>query len=148
METDNPEPHPVERRYIRHPARMPIGFALQGNAPPRDEHLRNVSAGGLCFSAAVSLGPGQSIRLTIPLFDQQYQLDAVVAWCRPAAGGFEVGVRFLEPQDRFCIRMVEQLCYIEDYRLQVEREQGRQLTSEQAAKEWIERFADQFPGLH
>lgn len=138
----------IERRFIRHPSRMPISFDLQGDVTRRGERLRNVSEGGLCFAAGVALDPGQSIRLSIPLLGQVFEVDARVAWCRSATGGYEIGVRFLSPQDRFCVRMVEQLCYIEEYRQQVEREEGRRLSSEQAAEEWIARFAEHFPALH
>jgi hypothetical protein len=127
---------------------MPIRFDLEGDLPPRNDYLRNVGEGGLCFATGVMLDPGMRIRVIIPVFGQQFEVVGSVAWCRPAGQGYEVGVRFVSPQDRFSVRMVEQLCYIEDYRAQVEREEGRRLTSEQAAKEWIERFADQFPGLH
>lgn len=148
METESLSPRPIERRFIRHPSRMPIRFDLQGDLPQRDEFLRNVGEGGLCFATTVALDPGLAIRLTIPVLGQQYEIDGSVAWCRASTCGYEVGVRFLTPQDRFCVRMVEQLCYIEDYRQQVAREEGRRLSSEQAAQEWIERFADQFPALH
>ena len=127
---------------------MPIRFVLQGDAVGRIDRLRNVGRGGLCFDSAVALDPGCAIRLTIPLLGEQYEADAVVAWCRCVGSGYEIGVRFLSRQDRFSVRMVEQLCYIEDYRQQVARDEGRVLTSEQAAAEWIERFAGQFPGLH
>lgn len=141
-------PQQTERRFIRHPSRMPIRFDLQGDSPHHDEYLRNVSEGGLCFASAIALDPGLPIRLTIPILGQQYEIDGAVAWCRRVRPAFEIGVRFLTPQDRFSVRMVEQLCHIEDYRLQIEREEGRRLTSEQAAEEWIERFAEAFPGLH
>ena len=127
---------------------MPIRFDLEGDVPPRQDSVRNVGEGGLCFATQLMLDPGMGIRVIIPVFGQRFEVEGVVAWCRPAAQGYQVGVRFVSPQDRFSVRMVEQLCYIEDYRAQVEREEGRRLTSEQAAKDWIERFADQFPGLH
>ena len=148
MKRTGPDARHQARRFIRHPARMPIHFDLQGRTDGRDEYLRNVGEGGLCFTTEEALRPGRSIRLTIPVFAERYQVEATVAWCRPAEAGFEVGVRFMTPQDRFCVRMVEQLCYIEDYRNQVEREEGRQMAREQAAEEWIERFAEVFPGLH
>lgn len=138
----------VARRYIRHPSRIPIRFDLHGDVDHRDDYLRNVSEGGVCFATSVALQSGQSIHLTIPLLGQDYEVDGRIAWCRETLYGYEVGVRFMTPQDRFSVRMVEQLCYIEDYRQQVEREEGRLLTSEQAAEEWIERFAEHFPGLH
>ena len=138
----------TERHFIRHPSRMPIRFDLQGDAPRRREYLRNVGEGGLCFFTELALDPGLGIHLVIPVLGQQFEVDGAVAWRRPAQQGYEIGVRFLTAQDQFCVRMVEQLCYIEDYRRQVLQEEGRQLSSEQAAEEWISHFADRFPGLH
>jgi hypothetical protein len=148
MKTDASHPRFVEREFIRHPSHMPIRFDLQGDSPQHDEKLRNVSEGGLCFRSEMALEPGLAIRITIPLLGQEYATDGIVAWCQQAQNGFEVGVRFVSKQERFCVRMVEQLCYIEDYRMQVERNEGRTLSSEQAACEWIERFADRFPSMH
>lgn len=137
----------IERRFIRHPSSMPIGFELQGEAPRYYDRMRNISEGGVCFASAVELDPGALIRLSIPLFAEQFEVDATVAWCQPGPEGYLVGVQFVSPQERVCVRMVEQLCYIEDYRLQVGREEGRELSSEQAAEEWIERFSAEFPPL-
>ena len=138
---------PIEREFIRHPSHMPIRFDLQGDIHDRQEVLRNVSEGGLCFASGVAMEAGQSIRLTIPVLGQMFEVAGVVAWCRTTEAGHEVGVRFLSQQDRFCVRMVEQLCYIEEYRAEVERVEGRRISSEQAASEWVERFAETFPKL-
>lgn len=148
MSAQRSKSRPAERRFIRHPTRMPIRFDLHGDVTRRDDHLRNISEGGVCFATTVALDPGQLLHLYIPLLGQQFEVEACVAWCRAVVGGHEVGVRFLSPQDLFCVRMVEQLCYIEDYRAEVAREEGRQLSSEEAAQEWIDRFSEQFPGLH
>jgi len=40
--------------------------------------------------------------------------------------------------------MIEQLCHIERYRWKVQKEEGRLLTSEEAAVEWISRYAGVF----
>lgn len=135
----------VRRRFIRHPSRMPISFDLRNDNPPRDDYLRNVSDGGLCFASARPLDAGTPIRLGVPVFGERFEIDATVVWSREVGRGYEIGVAFEHQQDRFAIRMVEQLCYIEDYRIQVEREQGRTMSSEQAAREWVERFAGDFP---
>ena len=45
--------------------------------------------------------------------------------------------------DEFSVRMVEQICRIEHYRAD-QRAHGRILTSQQAAMEWIERYAEKF----
>jgi hypothetical protein len=145
-------PQAVERRFIRHPSRMPISYEAPDLADlaarPGTEALRNVSDGGVCFSATQALEPGCPIRLRIPVFGRQFEIEGTVAWCRNVGGRFDIGVAFLREQDRFSARMVEQLCYIEEYRTRMEREQGRTLTSEQAAAEWVERFAGEFPELH
>jgi hypothetical protein len=41
--------------------------------------------------------------------------------------------------------MVDQLCHIEAYRKRVLAEQGRKLSSEAAAWEWVARYAAGFP---
>jgi len=43
------------------------------------------------------------------------------------------------------VRMIEQICYIEHYRKEVLLNEGRRITSEQAALEWIEKYAQDFP---
>jgi hypothetical protein len=41
--------------------------------------------------------------------------------------------------------MIEQICHIESYRRDVAQQEGRQLTTEEAAVEWISRYASSFP---
>lgn len=135
------------RKYIRHPTGMPLKFSLQGDLPPRRERLKDVSNGGLCFGTAVAMEPGYIVRLLISIADQYFEADAHVVWCREDGGGFDIGVRFDSEEDEFALRMVEQLCYIEQYRRQVAEDEGRHLSSEEAAHEWIERFAADFPTL-
>ena len=97
------------------------------------------------LATAVALDPGQPIRLTIPLLGQSFQIDGSVAWCRKAGRGFDVGVRFERDCSAFVMRMAEQICYIEQYRRDVRLREGRQLTSDESAAEWITRFAARFP---
>ncbi|MBA1333327.1 pilus assembly protein PilZ, partial [Candidatus Endoriftia persephone str. Guaymas] len=39
----------------------------------------------------------------------------------------------------------EQVCQIEQYKQQILEQDGRKLSGEEAAMEWIENFADRFP---
>jgi hypothetical protein len=134
------------RRYIRHPSSLPIEFAVD-QVPARRERLKNVGGGGLCFHARVSVSPGSRIHLVIPVRRAPFELDGIVTWCRNADDGYEVGVSFQGDVQHFVLRMVEQICYIEHYRREMLEREGRELTSEEAAREWIERYADRFPGL-
>lgn len=132
------------RRYIRHPSQVPIRYVAQGG-DRGEEPLKDVGAGGLCFLARVRILPGTQLHLEIPAKQPAFQADGVVAWCHYAGGEFEIGVSFRGQATEFALRMVEQLCYIEQYRRDVRAREGRWLTSEQAAAEWITRFAEEFP---
>ena len=137
----------TKRRFIRHPSRIPIRFDLDEDKQHGGSRyfLRNVSDGGVCFASGRRLPLGCPICLHIPVLGEEFEVSGNVAWCRSNGCGFEVGVAFDCLQDRFTVRMVEQVCHIQDYRAQIEREEGRTLTSEQAAAEWVERFAGDFP---
>jgi hypothetical protein len=62
--------------------------------------------------------------------------------------GFQTGVVFDCPQTAFAVRMIEQVCYIEQYRQQVSLTEGRELTVDNAAVEWITQHAANFPELN
>jgi hypothetical protein len=74
-----------------------------------------------------------------------FESVAKVAWCRETEHGYELGVEFLDQDDAFRARMVEQICHIETYREQVQQTEHRELSPEQAAHEWISKFAEAFP---
>jgi hypothetical protein len=59
--------------------------------------------------------------------------------------GFDLGVAFLNAEDAYRARMVEQICHIESFRRKLISNEGRTLTPEAAAREWIARYADSFP---
>lgn len=138
------------RRYIRHPAGVPLQFSVENSEEQSDAHnafaLRDVSQGGLCFNADHPVKLGSSIIIEIPIQSPPFRAQGTVAWCRPEGERYAIGVQFNDYSTRFSVRMVEQVCHIEDYRADVKKAEGRQLTSEEAAREWIDRFAGQFPG--
>lgn len=138
--------HPHHRAFIRHPIEIPIEVAAQSE-PEHSESLRNLSFGGLSFGAEQPYEPGTLLGICIHAPPSPVQLAARVAWCRPCmeqSGYYEIGVAFEDSLDAFRVRMVEQVCQIERYRLSVLGCEGRELTMEEAAREWIERHAHQF----
>lgn len=134
------------RRYIRHPSAMPIDYRLNDGSTAM-QRLRNVSAGGICFAAEQAVETGASVHITIRFGEQDFEADGEVMWCHGVNGHHEVGVRFHDAATVFTVRMVEQLCYIEQYRQQVRHTEGRELSSEQAAAEWVNRYAADFPPM-
>ncbi len=137
----------MNRRYIRHPTDIPIAWKLGEVIPPGTEYLSNISEGGLAFFSTVHVMPGSSIEISIPVLHPQLTMEGVVVWCRETEREtiFEVGVRFVNTDSHFRMRMVEQVCYIEHFKKILEEETGSPVTGEDAALEWIRRFAKDFP---
>ncbi len=133
------------RKYIRHPSDIPIQCRLESGGGADARQLRDVSRGGLSFDTDQPLTPDSLVTIRISLVRPPFAAQARVIWCRPRAGRFLAGVAFLTPEDDFRVRMVEQACHIEHYKHEVLRRQGRRLSGQQAAMEWIQRFAGDFP---
>jgi len=130
------------RQFIRHPSDVPIEI----QSAPDDGYIRrsvkNVSFGGLAFSSDAAIEPETIIALRFPYLKPAFEAPAArVAWCQNEGGQYTVGVQFLDSEEAFRVRMVEQICHIENYRREVAQGEGRELTSEEAALEWISRFA-------
>ena len=107
--------------------------------------LRNVSYGGICCQCDVFCEPGSRVTVSVDFVEPGFQLQGTVAWCNKVQGRYEVGIEFnCEESELFTVKMVEQVCNIEAYRKQVEKTQGRTLSCDQAALEWIDRYAEGF----
>jgi hypothetical protein len=136
------------RQFIRHPVDVPVEIRTDHHAPSTAYHTHDISLGGLAVHSAVPVEPGALIEVRIAYVEPAFEARARVAWCRPRRGGsgHEVGVSFLDAEDVFRARMVAQVCYIEDDRRSVARAEGRELSSEEAAGDWIAKYASKFPG--
>jgi len=134
------------RQFIRHPATIPIEARRVGQ-PVAEEALLAycVGMGGLAFRGHVRLEPGSLVFLRISCVDPVFESNARVVWCKDAGNDAELGVEFLNADDAFKARMVEQVCYIENYRQQVLNAEKRELSPEDAAFEWVEKYAAMFP---
>jgi len=131
------------REFIRHPSTIPIHFTLGQRQKTRP--ARDVGSGGLCFHSAEAVSIGEVIEIEIASCKPTFTAEGIVRWCEPEGNAFLVGVAFTDKSVRFAVRMVEQLCYIEDYRQQKEAETGRSISSQQAALQWIKDHAESFP---
>ena len=133
------------RKYIRHPSDIPLEFELGDVVANRREYLKDVSEGGLSFSSAEYLEPGSTIMIRIPLRNPVFETEGIIVWCRKETDGYEAGVRFSDSSSEFRVRMVEQVCHIAHYKAEVLEKEGRELSGEEAAVEWITKFAKDFP---
>jgi hypothetical protein len=133
------------REFLRHTVDVPLEVERVGETAPLTEHGVNLSHGGLAFESTVCPRIGEILRIRIPTVVPAFEGEARVAWCRPESERFLVGVQFLDPKAAFRSRMVQQVCSIENYRKDVLRREGRVLTAQDAAAEWIARYAGRFP---
>lgn len=135
------------RRFLRHPAGIPIEVvATRADADPLAPPgaAVDVSVGGLAFHYPRPLERGALMTVRIPCVSPIFESVARVAWCLADASGYRVGVEFLDEQDEFRARMVEQVCHIESYRQRVRADEHRDISAEEAAREWIVKFAERF----
>lgn len=133
------------RKYIRHPSDIPIEFTIVDAQDGEAQSLQNISRGGLSFASSRPVKKGVLVTITIP--GRDIEAHGQVVWCRKSAGKYDVGVSFVNKGDAYSMRMVEQICHIEQYRQQVKQFEGRDLSGAEAADEWIERYAETFPTL-
>ena len=136
------------RKFIRHPSDVPIRISLDRVVDEASEDtLTNISLGGLSFVSPRELAVHQKVRVCIPVIEQDHILEGRVVWCERGRNGYEIGLEFESSSELFRLRMIEQICHIEHYRKEIERHQGRKLSTEEAAKEWISQYAGDFPAL-
>ncbi len=135
------------REFIRHPADIPVEISIDATATAAHERIQNISHGGLQISSSVPWPTDAIITLRIPCVTPAFQARGKVVWCRAGKQGYDIGVAFLERDALFQLRMIEQICHIEHYKQEVMKSEGRQLDGRQAAMEWIEKHAHDFPRL-
>ncbi|EGL55053.1 hypothetical protein MAMP_02047 [Methylophaga aminisulfidivorans MP] len=134
------------RRFIRHPSSVPIQVKLGEQHQQRS--LKDVSKGGLCFCSAAPIAVGTLVEINILACKPGFTAKGIISWCKPEGNQYLVGVNFQSKAMTYALRMVEQICYIEDYRKRISANTGRQLTSDEAALEWIQKYAADFPRLN
>lgn len=141
--TDKPD----NREFIRHPSDIPIEYCYSDRPLCVSDTIHDVSQGGLSFHSDSYIEPMQWLRLHIPICEEHFELDAQVRWCHPTGDGstFNIGVLFATAANAYSARMVEQVCHIEHYKKQILLEEGRALSGDEAAAEWIEKYATSFP---
>jgi len=135
------------RKFIRHPSDVPIQVTLDRVDDDSDETLTNISLGGLSFVSRQAVEVSQRVRVCIPIIKEDNFIEGKVVWCEKSKNGYEIGLEFDRSKDVFRLRMIEQICHIEHYRKEIERQEGRILSTGEAAKEWISKYAGDFPAL-
>lgn len=138
---------PAARAYLRHPSDVPIQINTQPIQGRVGQRLMDIGLGGLACRSECEMDVGTHVEVCIELVSPPFQAEGRVAWCRHRNGYHELGIQFLQREDAFAARMVEQICHIEHYRNEMMRLEGRVLDAKTAAEEWIGKYAADFPAL-
>jgi hypothetical protein len=128
---------------IEHPDEIPLQVRT---LPQRSARLEDPGLGGVRFAAREVIRPGTLVEISARVGGEAVALRGlIVAWMQHGHRT-RLEMAFMDQRTAFEGRMYEQACHIEAYRLR-RAAQGRALTVEQAAQEWISRYSATFPGL-
>jgi hypothetical protein len=139
-----------ERRHLmRHPTTMPVACQSLGHPAAIASSLRDAGMGGLSFVSEGLFAQGDTVNMSFPFRQTSEQFSGIVVWSQDLAGGeagrHAYGVRFCDPEVFRRVRLLEQICHIEAYRKVQAAQHSRQLSANQAAEEWIAKYATRFP---
>jgi hypothetical protein len=141
-------PGAEKRRFYRHPLSVPIEYHESQVRPGRTAAV-DISEGGLCFLAERFIAKGVGVNLKIPVGDQVFNIEGQVAYSNrlPAVNRFKTGVAFMNASSAFRAKLAEEMLQIQIYREKAAKEMGREVTEEEAAHLWIEKYAKKFGEL-
>lgn len=143
------------RRFLRHSMCFPLSFRIgregEGKIIKEEASLtKDVSWGGLLFSAKRRVEKGALIIITMPVQDKIFKVKAKVARCviNPDAKLYDIGVYFQRFSEAFKVKLIEQMYLISEYRELRSVELGRALSMQEASQEWIKRYSERFRRIY
>ncbi|MFC6671782.1 hypothetical protein [Marinobacterium aestuariivivens] len=128
--------------FIRHPDEIPLDLEVVER--PLAPDATAMPLGLVCRSLA-QLECGQQVSISAHGMIYCPNITGRIDWCHPGRGGYELGILFANGEHAMRMRMFEQVCHIRRYRLRMREEQGRLLSEDEAALEWIAKYAALFP---
>ena len=140
------------RRFYRHPTDIPISVKIATVCKEEQCDMKDLSEGGLSCFLFSPIEVGMIVDINITAIDPPYFGKGKIVWTKSCQARdqrpcYEVGIKFTDNDEMFKLRMVQQICHIEQYKQRVFSEEGRKLDSNEAAQEWIQLYAADF-GQH
>jgi len=129
------------REFRRYTTDIPVNILGKNAAAMSSRQLYNVSYGGVACHSELQFKSGDLVLVRISHVDPPFEVSGIVVWCDAVEDGYELGIQFNEGREAFAARMVAQVCQIEQYKNQVLEAEGRTLSGDVAALEWIEKNA-------
>lgn len=136
------------RKYLRHSMDAPLSCAVRSEGVETTAGLVDISDGGASISSKAKYRKGQSIELRFPVFKDCSVVPGTIAWDRTDKDSPEnhrYGIKFKDDTDKAMLRMVEMICHIMTFRAMQEHLTGKSIPADDAAREWLSKYADTFP---
>jgi len=148
-------PSAERRRFIRHPLSIPISYKVVKKIQDEQDKgtpamTANVSMGGLLFSTKRPVKVGALIEIKLPFKDKIFNVKSKVVHCAKSQESklYNVGSSFYRFSDAFKTKLIEQIYLIAEYRDLRSIQLGKEISLEDASREWIERYAERFKRLY
>lgn len=135
-----------KRKSKRFRVTVPVVIQLGDVVYNKKEYLNDISSEGLSFKSLSRVDTGTIIDIKLPLARPIFEVKGRVIWCREDIGYFNVGVKFMLLDSDRKQKMIKQICDIDKYKKDVYTKEGRFLTGEEAAAEWIKKHLDKPEG--
>lgn len=155
MKTKNTALSIVERRhFIRHPIALPLSYEILMSRTKKIKGERtkttNLSIGGLLFPAKYPAKPGDILAIKMPFEDKVFNVKAKVVRCsdNPQTKLYDVAVKFFRLYEAFKVKMIEQVYLISEYRDLLSLQKGKDVSLEEASREWIKRYSERFKRMY
>jgi c-di-GMP-binding flagellar brake protein YcgR len=139
-----------KRRFFRHPIHVPIRLRVAETDAYLPSHSADISLGGLNFSWSKKLAKGTLLDITIPVKEKLFDIRARVVYSKEEheSARYRTGVSFVDFPSAFKAKLAEEVLQILEYRKSMSRESGHDVSEEEAAKKWVNEFADHFGRLN
>ncbi|MEP3350370.1 MAG: energy transducer TonB [Marinomonas sp.] len=132
--------------FVAHPRDLPLEITLIEDQPFPQINEERAGFVGITSFTSRPFDNGRSVRITLEEIDPNFCVSGRVVQCEKEMDGYRISIEFPTKEECYCVRMIEQLSQIEHYRRQAKIE-GRRLNYNEAAAEWIQKFAASFPAF-
>lgn len=138
-------PNGEQRRYQRHPIRVPVAVRPKGS-PEFLSRVGDLSEGGVSFASSIPLPVGTPIEIELDVHHTRFTLTGTVVTCLELQEdhAFRIGLSFETPAMAFKLKLAEQVLRIEELQRELTLERGAEVTRAEAAEVWVRRYAAAF----
>lgn len=138
-----------KRRFPRHLISSPIRYNQIQSKSFSGSITVDISEGGVCFLSGLFMPRGSMVNFTLPVADQVFHVEGKTTYSAfvDNIGFYRTGVEFQNTGAHFRVKLGEQVTQIKEYRNQLSKESGNEVSEKEAAHKWVEERGKHFSYL-